>query len=76
MQSVKHAFSSAWCGLRPCTPDGIPIVDRIHPNIYLACGYAMLGYTMGPITGKLVSEMVTDAPLSLPAQPLRLARFF
>ena len=66
-----------WCGLRPCTPDGIPIIDRApgHQNVYIACGHAMLGYTMGPITGKLVTEMVTGAPLSLPAEPLRLSRF-
>jgi D-amino-acid dehydrogenase len=66
-----------WCGLRPCTPDGIPIIDRLprHPNIYVACGHAMLGYTMGPITGKLVSEMVAGNPLSLPAAPLSSSRF-
>lgn len=66
-----------WSGLRPCTPDGIPIIDRIprHPNVYLACGHAMLGYTMGPITGKLVTKMVAGARLSLPAGPLRLSRF-
>jgi len=67
-----------WCGLRPCTPDGISIVDRIprHPNIYVAVGHAMLGYTMGPITGKLISEMITGKPLSLAPQPLRFDRFF
>jgi D-amino-acid dehydrogenase len=66
-----------WCGLRPCTPDGIPIVDRIpgYPNVYIAAGHAMLGYTMGPITGKLISEMVSGTPLSLPWEPLRLSRF-
>jgi D-amino-acid dehydrogenase len=66
-----------WCGLRPCTPDGIPIIDRLprQPNIYVACGHAMLGYTMGPITGKLVSEMVMGVPPSLPVGPLRFGRF-
>lgn len=47
-----------------------------HPNIYVAAGHAMLGYTMGPITGKLISEMITGKPLSLAPEPLRLDRFF
>jgi D-amino-acid dehydrogenase len=66
-----------WCGLRPCTPDGLPIIDRLpsHPNVYIAAGHAMLGYTMGPITGKLIGELVCGAPPSLPLQPLRLSRF-
>ena len=36
----------------------------------------MLGYTMGPVTGKLISEMITGKPLSLAPEPLRLDRFF
>jgi D-amino-acid dehydrogenase len=66
-----------WCGLRPCTPDGIPIIGRIpgHSNTYVAAGHAMLGYTMGPITGKLLSEMIAGDGLSLPSEPLRLSRF-
>ncbi len=66
-----------WCGLRPCTPDGIPIVDRLpgHPHVLLASGHAMLGYTLGPVTGKLVSEMIAGTPPSLPLEPLRLTRF-
>jgi D-amino-acid dehydrogenase len=67
----------SWCGLRPCTPDGIPIIGRIprHPNVYVAAGHAMLGFTMGPITGKLASEMITGAPLSLAAEALSPGRF-
>lgn len=66
-----------WCGLRPCTPDGLPIIDRFprHPNLYLSTGHAMLGYTHGPISGKLMAEMVCGEPLSLPLEPLRLGRF-
>ena len=66
-----------WCGLRPCTPDGLPIIDRLpgHPNVYLSTGHAMLGYTHGPISGKLMAELVCGEPLSLPLKPLRLGRF-
>jgi D-amino-acid dehydrogenase len=54
-----------WCGLRPCTPDGLPYVGRTRrwPNVVVASGHAMMGVSMGPITGKLVSEIVSgDAP--------------
>lgn len=67
----------SWCGLRPCTPDGIPVIGRIprYPNVYVAAGHAMLGFTMGPITGKLASEMITGASLSLAAEMLSPGRF-
>ncbi|MHB8655879.1 MAG: NAD(P)/FAD-dependent oxidoreductase [Terriglobia bacterium] len=66
-----------WCGLRPCTPDGLPIIDRTpdHPNIYISTGHAMLGYTLGPITGQLVAEMITGSQLSINAGALRIDRF-
>ena len=66
-----------WCGLRPCTPDGLPIIDRLprHPNVYLSTGHAMLGYTHGPVSGKLMAEMICGEPLSLPLEPLSLGRF-
>ena len=60
-----------WCGLRPCTPDGLPIISRSkkYKNLIIAAGHAMLGMSLGPITGKLVSQLVcqekTDQDLSL-----------
>lgn len=76
--SDSPANVERWCGLRPCTPDGLPIIDRLprHPNLYLSTGHAMLGYTHGPISGKLMAEMVCGEPLSLPLEPLRLGRFW
>lgn len=75
--SDNPANLERWCGLRPCTPDGLPIIDRLprHPNVYLSTGHAMLGYTHGPISGRLMAEMICGEPLSLPLEPLRLGRF-
>ena len=49
-----------WRGLRPCTPDGLPIVGRPDglDNLVLATGHAMMGLTLGPVTGRLVAELV------------------
>lgn len=54
-----------WRGLRPCSPDGLPYLGRTrqYRNLTLATGHAMMGLSLGPITGKLVSELVTrDRP--------------
>lgn len=66
-----------WCGLRPCTPDGLPIIGRIpaYPQICVSTGHAMLGFTLGPITGKLVAEMVVGCQLSIDTSALRIERF-
>lgn len=50
-----------WCGLRPCSPDGLPYLGRSakFKNLTLATGHAMMGLSLGPITGKLVSELIT-----------------
>ncbi len=68
---------SEWCGLRPCTADGLPIVGWA-PNIkgvFIATGHARMGFTLGPVTGKLVSECILDDEPSIDLSPLRVERF-
>ena len=50
-----------WRGLRPCSPDGLPYVGRTagHDNLTIATGHAMMGLSLGPITGKLVAEVLS-----------------
>jgi D-amino-acid dehydrogenase len=52
-----------WRGLRPCTPDGLPLVGRSRRfgNLVLAAGHAMVGMSLGPVTGKLVARLVAGA---------------
>lgn len=66
-----------WAGLRPCSPDGLPIVGRVPglENAVIATGHAMIGISLGPITGRLVSEIVAGVPTSLDVTPLSPARF-
>jgi D-amino-acid dehydrogenase len=67
----------AWTGMRPLSPDGLPIIGRFskHPNIIAATGHSMLGITLAPATGKLISEMLADRPTSVPLMPFSPARF-
>ena len=66
-----------WRGLRPCTPDGLPIVGRPPglENVVLATGHAMMGLTLAPVTGRLVGEILTGEEPSHDLRPLRPDRF-
>ena len=58
---------NATCGLRPCSPDGLPYIGKSNSckNLTVATGHAMMGWSLGPATGKLVSEIIADKKLSL-----------
>ena len=66
-----------WRGLRPCTPDGLPIISRSKDfdNLIVAAGHAMLGMSLGPVTGKLVSQLVNGEKTDLGILPFDLGRF-
>jgi D-amino-acid dehydrogenase len=66
-----------WVGLRPCTPDGLPAIGALPDirGLYAATGHGMLGLTLGPVTGKLLAEMIVDSRTSLPLEPFDPGRF-
>jgi D-amino-acid dehydrogenase len=66
-----------WMGRRPCFPDSMPVIGRApgQPNLWLDYGHAHWGLTLGPVSGRLLAEMMTGAvPFADPA-PLRAERF-
>jgi D-amino-acid dehydrogenase len=65
-----------WRGLRPCTPDGLPIISRsrVFDNLIIAAGHAMLGMSLGPITGKLVSQLVGEEQTDVDISPFGVDR--
>ena len=86
VNSVKRNYPSipdfdpeslkVWSGHRPCSFDGLPYIGRVpgHDNIYLATGHAMLGVTLAPATGKLISELINGEQTSLDLHPVRVGR--
>jgi D-amino-acid dehydrogenase len=66
-----------WSGLRPCTPDGLPYVGRVKPysNLLVATGHAMMGMSLGPITGRLIAEILSGATPSLAIDALSPDRY-
>ncbi len=73
----EPAEAEAWMGRRPCFADSLPLVDRAfnHRGLWLNFGHGHLGFTLGPVTGHLLAQMMTgEAPLCDPA-PYRATRF-
>jgi len=66
-----------WAGLRPCSPDGLPYIGRFarYENLSVATGHAMMGLSLGPITGKLMAEVLSGEPASIPLEPLSPDRY-
>ena len=66
----------AWAGLRPATPDGLPLIGALAglDGIYLATGHGMLGVTLAPATANLLAPLVLEnraAPELTPFDPAR-----
>jgi D-amino-acid dehydrogenase len=69
--------SHPWKGLRPCSPDGLPYIGRFraYSNLTAATGHAMVGMSLGPITGKLVAELIYGQPTSIDISSLSPDRY-
>ncbi|MFN3658576.1 MAG: NAD(P)/FAD-dependent oxidoreductase [Pseudolabrys sp.] len=73
----ERADDKTWVGSRPCFPDSRPVIGRApgQPGLWLAIGHAHWGLTLGPVTGRLIAEMMAgEAPFCDPA-PYRAERF-
>lgn len=70
--------NNAACGLRPVSPDGLPYIGKSKKckNLTIAAGHAMMGWSMGTATGKLVSEIVSGQKPSLDLAPYHPDRKF
>ncbi|NQX77992.1 FAD-dependent oxidoreductase [Gilvibacter sp.] len=68
----------AACGLRPVSPDGMAYIGRTAKfgNLAIATGHAMMGWSMGPATGKLIAELLSDKPTSMDLSPFNPDRKF
>ena len=68
--------TSFWCGLRPMTPDGTPIVGPTPvQNLLLATGHGTLGWTMACGTGRVVADLISGRQPDIDATPLAMARY-
>ena len=66
-----------WLGFRPTLPDFLPVMgpSKNHKNIYYCFGHHHLGWTLGPISGKIVSGMIANENTNLDLKPYSSLRF-
>jgi len=66
-----------WRGLRPCTPDGVPMIGKSHKheNLYLCTGHQMLGLQSAPGSARLLGDLMTGSEPIVDPTPFRVSRF-
>ncbi|WP_111411965.1 NAD(P)/FAD-dependent oxidoreductase [Billgrantia lactosivorans] len=66
-----------WKGARPCLPDMKPVIGPAprHKGLWLAFGHGHQGFTMGPVTGRLMAELMEGEPTAVDMAPFRADRF-
>ena len=76
-QTDDFAGVPVWSGLRPCSPDGLPYIGRFrqYANLSIATGHAMMGVSLGPITGKVMAELIANESPSIPIDLLSPDRY-
>lgn len=60
LSADKMDLIEIWRGLRPCTPDGLPLLGRTeaYDNLIIGAGHATIGISLGPESGKILSQIV------------------
>jgi D-amino-acid dehydrogenase len=65
-----------WCGLRPMTPDGTPVLGPTRlKSLWLATGHGTLGWTMAAGTGKLLADWMAGRPTDIDVAGLDIGRY-
>jgi len=74
---AERLDAEPWMGSRPCTPDMLPVIGKAprHPGLWFAFGHAHHGFTLGPVTGRLVAELIAGEPPFVDPAPFSAARF-
>lgn len=76
--SLPHLeLAKAWQGLRPCSPDGMPYIGRVSTieNLCVASGHAMLGISLAPATGHLITQLLRGEKPDINLDPYKPSRF-
>jgi D-amino-acid dehydrogenase len=76
-RGVELSHLPFWSGLRPCSPDGLPYLGRSMAanNLTVATAHAMMGLSLAPATGEIVSQLIDGEPPSIDLQLLNPDRW-
>lgn len=77
LPGLQDNASTRWMGFRPSMPDSLPVIGLSprHRNVWHAFGHGHIGLTTGPITGKLVADLVAGRKPPFDLTPFRIDRF-
>ena len=78
LPALKHVdVIRSFAGLRPYTPDGLPILGSVDgvPGFFMAAGHEGDGIALSPVTGHLMAQLIVDGRTDFPLDAFRLARF-
>ncbi|MFO1167095.1 MAG: FAD-dependent oxidoreductase [Rhodoblastus sp.] len=69
--------AAPWLGRRPCLPDLLPVIGPAprHPGLWFDFGHQHHGFTLGPVTGRLLAEMMTGEETFADPAPFSVERF-
>jgi D-amino-acid dehydrogenase len=77
LRDWRPAAAVEWAGLRPVSPDGLPLIGSLpgQESLFVATGHGMLGVTLAPATAALLTPLVLDGRRSPEIEPFRPDRF-
>ena len=66
-----------WLGFRPTLPDYLPVIgpSKNYKNVFYSFGHHHLGWTLGAISGKIISKMIANENTNLNLEPYSSKRF-
>ncbi len=74
---AEERDETPWLGRRPAFPDSLPIIGPAprHKGLWLDFGHGHLGFTQGPVSGRLIAELIAGEPPVIDVSPYRAERF-
>jgi D-amino-acid dehydrogenase len=74
---AERRDAQLWLGRRPCLPDMLPVIGPAprHKGLWFDFGHQHLGLTLGPVSGRLLAEMMTGEATCVDPAPYRAGRF-
>ena len=77
LDGLPEHHEDEWLGFRPTLPDYLPVIgsSKNYDNVYYSFGHHHLGWTLGAISGKIISKMISEEKTNLNLQPYSSLRF-
>jgi D-amino-acid dehydrogenase len=74
---VPDEIELEWAGLRPYPSDGLPVIGPVpgRDDVYVATGHGRMGITLGPVTGRLLAQVILEGASPPELEPFGIERF-